>query len=475
MMVGKAVASEATLEFDLPTSPPLPHIVTDGRWLSIMTTNLVSNAIKHTRTQVRVTVSIVDTDTDTSSAAAEDTAGNTEDGKASKVKQRHQGSEQVTTCEATISKKAAAISPPSPPLRFRGGSESTHRALRVSVHDDGLGIPESLTDSLFTMYCRGLQRDGGTGIGLYSVKVQCETLGGRCGFSASNLLGGAEVWFEIPFRPDLMMATSAGMGDRMTTFGKTCVSPEVTGPDNTASSSGSKSGSKSSSKSSSSSCTTTTTSVTSADGITTTTCTVTTITTSPTSGGEQTCGLLLPGESKNNRDEDASINGSGSGRGGSSASGAAADTIPTQDRDQDVDEDHSPAAPISILLVDDSPIILMMVGAILEREGYAVDKATNGREGLERVQERDYDVVVSDLQMPVMDGFAMTSAVRAREIKLQNGRHQPVIVMSANTTEADIEFALSTGADAFLAKPAQPLDIISIIQEVLQKYPPMTT
>ena len=190
MMVGKAVASEATLEFDLPTSPPLPHIVTDGRWLSIMTTNLVSNAIKHTRTQVRVTVSIVDTDTDTSSAAAEDTAGNTEDGKASKVKQRHQGSEQVTTGEATISKKAAAISPPSPPLRFRGGSESTHRALRVSVHDDGLGIPESLTDSLFTMYCRGLQRDGGTGIGLYSVKVQCETLGGRCGFSASSCSAG---------------------------------------------------------------------------------------------------------------------------------------------------------------------------------------------------------------------------------------------------------------------------------------------
>ena len=66
-----------------------------------------------------------------------------------------------------------------------------------------------------------------------------------------------------------------------------------------------------------------------------------------------------------------------------------------------------------------------------------------------------------------MDGFAMTSEVRAREARLQNGRRQPVLVMSANSTDADIKLALSTGADAFLAKPALPADLFRTIEGVI--------
>ena len=373
MMDSKARAGEVALDFNLPSSPPLPHIVTDPRWLSVMTTNLVSNAIKNTRAQIRVNVHVVDatiTEKVTNATTVE--------------------ADRIIHAEFV---KAVASS------RFPTSSAKVHPALRVCVHDDGPGISPTVASRLFGMYCHGQMRDGGTGIGLHSVKVQCETLGGRCGFGTSSLLGGAVVWFEIPFRPDMMMAATADKDS------STSTTPS----------------SSSSSSSSSASV------------------------------------FLASGDHK---DEVYSYR-------------EAADDTCSQSR---ATAPVSPQVAPSVLLVDDSPIILMMVGATLVREGFTVDKATNGREGLKRMQERDYDVVISDLQMPVMDGFAMTCAVRAREAKLPGGRCQPVIVMSANTTEVDIESALATGADAFLAKPAQPAEILGAIREVLQRagYPPTT-
>ena len=389
MVASKARAGEVALDFNLPSSPPLPHIVTDPRWLSTMTTNLVSNAIKNTRAHIRVIVHVVDaTITEKVTNATTDEADRIIHAESVKAVAAAGGA--VGAAAAAIEGKGVVVAS----SRFPASSAKVHPALRVCVHDDGPGISPTIASRLFGMFCHGQMRDGGTGIGLHSVKVQCETLGGRCGFGTSSLLGGAVVWFEIPFRPDMMMAATV---DKDSSTSMTL----------------------SSSSSSSSS----------ASAI--------------VASGDHTD----EGIGDQEAEDDAC-----------SQSRATAHVSPQ-------------VAPPrrSVLLVDDSPIILLMVGATLVREGFAVDKATNGREGLERMQERGYDIVISDLQMPVMDGFAMTCAVRAREAKLPRGRYQPVIVMSANTTEEDIKTALATGADAFLAKPAQPAEILGAIREVLQR------
>ena len=406
MMDGKARASEVTLDFALPSSPPLPHIVTDPRWMAVMTSNLVSNAIKHARAHVRVVVSI---------------GGVAElDGMPNSCRRRSIGVDSGTDAEATTTTSATA-----------------HPTLRVSVHDDGPGISQTIAGSLFMMYSHGQQRDGGAGIGLYSVKVQCETLGGRCGFGDSNLLDGAEVWFEIPFRPDTMMTMSAKGLD--------------------AGSGGSAGSAGSAAKCGESS-----------EGADSVGCIdITKLSYGDALKLRDALNASLE-EQEGQKQQQGASTGDDSGSKSAPASpstnivAVARSEVSTPDCDEPLQRQRR-----SVLLVDDSPIILMVMGTILEREGYAVDKAMNGREGLERMQEREYDIVVSDLQMPVLDGFAMTSEVRAREARLQNGRRQPVLVMSANTTDADIKLALSTGADAFLAKPAQPADIIRTIEGVI--------
>ena len=430
MMDGKARAGEVTLDFALPSSPPLPHIVTDPRWMAVMTTNLVSNAIKHARAHVRVVVSI---------------GGDAElGGIPNTCRRRSIGGDSGTDAEATTTTSVTA-----------------HPTLRVSVHDDGPGIPQTIAGSLFMMYSHGQQRDGGAGIGLYSVKVQCETLGGRCGFGDSNLLDGAEVWFEIPFRPDTMMTMSAkgfdaGSGEvdrsRRSSGGSGGSGGSIDSVDSVGSVHSRGSGAKRGESS---------------EGADSVGC----IDITKLSYGDALKlrdALNASLEEQEQKEQQEASDGDDNGFKSASASqstntvAVAHGGASAPDCDEPLQRQRR-----SVLLVDDSPIILMMMGTILEREGYAVDKAMNGREGLERMQEREYDVVVSDLQMPVMDGFAMTSEVRAREARLQNGRRQPVLVMSANSTDADIKLALSTGADAFLAKPALPADLFRTIEGVI--------
>ena len=83
---------------------------------------------------------------------------------------------------------------------------------RVEVHDDGDGVPPELAPVLFgpdmgAGAC-AQTHDGGTGVGLWSVKKMCECLGGDCGFSQSERLGGAMFWFHVPYLPDILAASA---------------------------------------------------------------------------------------------------------------------------------------------------------------------------------------------------------------------------------------------------------------------------
>ncbi len=105
-----------------------------------------------------------------------------------------------------------------------------------------------------------------------------------------------------------------------------------------------------------------------------------------------------------------------------------------------------------VLLVDDSDINLQVAGEILRQARLIVDTAENGQIALEQAQKSDYDCVLMDIQMPVMDGYEATQ--RIREIDRLTGL--PIVAMTANTRAEDKEKALAVGMNAHIGKPVDP-------------------
>ncbi len=119
---------------------------------------------------------------------------------------------------------------------------------------------------------------------------------------------------------------------------------------------------------------------------------------------------------------------------------------------------------MKILSVDDHAENLSVLGAVLRRQGHTVDAASDGREALQLAETGGYDLIISDILMPRMDGFQLCREVR-RHARL---RHLPFIFYTATYTDArDESFALSLGADRFLVKPLDPASLVRAIGEVL--------
>ncbi|WP_026474310.1 response regulator [Alkaliflexus imshenetskii] len=106
---------------------------------------------------------------------------------------------------------------------------------------------------------------------------------------------------------------------------------------------------------------------------------------------------------------------------------------------------------LSLLLVEDNILNQKLIFLNLTRYGFSIDVANNGQEALDKLQERNYDLVLMDLMMPVMDGMEATK--RIREMEQQRGSHTPIIGLTANTFDADREKCLAIGMDDFMAKP----------------------
>jgi two-component system chemotaxis sensor kinase CheA len=102
----------------------------------------------------------------------------------------------------------------------------------------------------------------------------------------------------------------------------------------------------------------------------------------------------------------------------------------------------------SVLLVEDSPFLLHMIKTYLESEGFEVNAAANGREALELLSETGADLIVSDLEMPEMDGFEFIKAVR-RDPELAG---IPALALTSMNTEDDRRRALNAGFDDFQVK-----------------------
>ena len=88
---------------------------------------------------------------------------------------------------------------------------------------------------------------------------------------------------------------------------------------------------------------------------------------------------------------------------------------------------------------------------MLHKLGYEVDVAANGREAIELLLQRPYNLVLMDCQMPEMDGFQATVAIR----ELESIRHVPIIALTANAIHGDREVCLNIGMDDYMAKPVK--------------------
>lgn len=119
---------------------------------------------------------------------------------------------------------------------------------------------------------------------------------------------------------------------------------------------------------------------------------------------------------------------------------------------------------IKVLLVEDDKNLCFILRSSLEQMigGYQVMVATNGREGLEALEREAFDVVVSDVEMPVMDGKEMTHAIRERHPNLA------IILITGLTTARDVINGYQSGADFYIKKPFLPEELDAHIQAILR-------
>ena len=122
---------------------------------------------------------------------------------------------------------------------------------------------------------------------------------------------------------------------------------------------------------------------------------------------------------------------------------------------------------VSILLVDDDPDFLFLVKASLTREGFDVTLAHDGREALNRMVEATPDLIISDVMMPLMDGFEMLKEMRENP----KTASIPVIMLTARAAENDVVNGISLGADDYLSKPFSVDVLLAKVRSKLSRPP----
>ncbi len=118
---------------------------------------------------------------------------------------------------------------------------------------------------------------------------------------------------------------------------------------------------------------------------------------------------------------------------------------------------------MNILVCDDDKEILDAIGIYLKNEGYTVFKATNGLEALPLLEENPIHLVIMDIMMPKMDGMRAT-------LKIRENNNIPVIMLSARSEDTDKILGLNMGADDYITKPFNPLELIARVKSQLRRY-----
>jgi len=120
-----------------------------------------------------------------------------------------------------------------------------------------------------------------------------------------------------------------------------------------------------------------------------------------------------------------------------------------------------------ILVVEDSIVNQMVAVRLLKKLGYDADVAANGLEAIDAVERSSYHAVLMDCQMPEMDGFEATRRLRERE--QGQGKHLPIIAMTANAMTGDREICLEAGMDDYLSKPIDTKELASKLAGIAER------
>ena len=118
---------------------------------------------------------------------------------------------------------------------------------------------------------------------------------------------------------------------------------------------------------------------------------------------------------------------------------------------------------LKVLLAEDNPINQKLAVALVEKLGHQIEVAVDGRQALEALQARSFDVVLMDVQMPVMNGFEATAAIRALEGEVAG---IPIIAMTAAAMDEDVDQCRAVGMTDFLAKPISPLSLGLALEKI---------
>ncbi|MCU4164536.1 response regulator [Marinilabiliaceae bacterium A049] len=122
-------------------------------------------------------------------------------------------------------------------------------------------------------------------------------------------------------------------------------------------------------------------------------------------------------------------------------------------------------ADANILLVEDNFSNQQIIILYIKNEVQKIEVAFNGKEALDKFGKAKYDLILMDVQMPIMDGFKATQKIR--EIEKSTGTHTPIIAVTANAFPEDKEKCMSVGMDDYISKPFQPEDLIKKIKQHL--------
>ncbi|MGH9717091.1 MAG: response regulator [Candidatus Acidiferrales bacterium] len=120
---------------------------------------------------------------------------------------------------------------------------------------------------------------------------------------------------------------------------------------------------------------------------------------------------------------------------------------------------------LTILLAEDNAVNRKLATALLEKHGHSVYCAENGREALSVLERERADVVLMDLQMPVMDGFEAIRAIRAKEA--HDGGHLPIVALTAHAMQGDRERCLEAGADEYVTKPVRTAELLAALDRAV--------
>jgi CheY-like chemotaxis protein/HPt (histidine-containing phosphotransfer) domain-containing protein len=125
-----------------------------------------------------------------------------------------------------------------------------------------------------------------------------------------------------------------------------------------------------------------------------------------------------------------------------------------------------------VLVTDDTPVSRQVTKLQIEKLGYDVDTAADGAEAVDAAAHANYDLILMDCHMPVMDGYAATEEIRRRE---QGGRRTPIVAFTASVASSGRDRCFKAGMDDFIEKPIRSSELIDVLHRWVPQTPRAAT